>query len=658
MLNSSNSCVAGTPSIMPTCGATQRLEDYCCVNCKGAFADRCGTKTVGDIKSEEILSCQSGYYLQDGVCVDRCNSGSFGDVILGWCVKCSCDCARCSGYKEGCIDVCTTGVFNTDSHRCEFTLEADPVVMIDINTATISIEFPPGVSILNVTETDVTKDSLYNINGICRDEAYYSDWTEYLNNNYDYTHIVTSLKSNLNADEQAQIDQLLSADYSAIDTSLKESNGYGKYMMEDEGTFEIVKLLAYYRYSLFGKTDLASEYGYVDKNFYHESTMVHNVCELLLDIDTILSLNYPDCAFVTDGSNKLKISIMVDDLTVVDPSTQISFNDVLYFRNSTITLPLSEVYVAIPMMDKEVEMDPEVILPYVINSCENLYIDFSKSTGLSYNFNISVQLDALQDTTTSNFINTDFLTIQKNFNDAMVPLIQQMIENKSKVLLIKSDFLTSFVDKRLYLSFIFKNMVTGDTQIEHSDIEITSKARVEVLEQSLIVSRDIATIIDVFDVVSCNSTENNNPEATCHGKLIHVDSLGIASASEVVFEDCTIDPSQVDVDSINDIWVEVVINSGTQIVPIAFEVEEILCKCNLNGVKSAYGTSETFTVSSIDCPADYTLSWKLTNQANDAVTTFTTSDASFVISNHLSASTKYNMMLSIMDDDNILTYGE
>jgi hypothetical protein len=643
---------------VPTCGDSQRVEDHCCVNCAGAFAERCGTKTVGDTKSEEIITCKSGYYLQNGVCVQKCIPGSFEDDILGWCIKCSCDCERCSGYKNGCIDSCSSGSFNSNTQRCEFYLEADPVVSVDANTATISIEFPPGVSVLNVTETDIARDSLYNMNGICRDEAYESDWTEYLNNNYDYTNIIASLKSMLNEDEKSQIDRILSADYSAIDSSLQESNSYAKYMMEEEGTFEIVKLLAYYRYSLFGKTNLASQYGYVDKNFYHESSMVLNACKLLLDIDTILSLNYPECIFTTDGSNKLKISITVDDLTIVDPSIQISFNDVLYFRNSTVTLPLSEVYVAIPLMNKEVEMNPEVILPYMINSCEDLYIDFSKSVGLSYNFNITVHLDALQDATTSNFVNDGFLTIQRNFNAAMVPLVNQMIVNKSKVLLIKSDFLTSFVDKRLYLSFIFRNMVTGDTQIEHNYIEITSKTRVEVLEQSLIINRGMATIIDVFEVISCNSTENSNPEVTCHGKVIHVSTLGIASASDIIFEDCIIYPTQVDVDSINDIWVEVTINDGTQIVPIVFEVEEINCYCNLEGVKAAYGTTETFTVSSINCPAEYTLSWKFTNEANNAVHEFTTSNGSFIISDYLSASTKYQLMLSIMDEDNVLTYGQ
>jgi hypothetical protein len=140
----------------------------------------------------------------------------------------------------------------------------------------VMIEFPPEVRVYNTTSTDVTKDSIYNGWGVCRDDTYNDDWTDILSDEYDRKHIISSLKSQLNLIEQNEIDYLLTLDTSSIDTFLKENNLFSWYKMENEQNFDYLKLIAYYRYSILGKTDISNVFSNIDSNLYTDSALLSN----------------------------------------------------------------------------------------------------------------------------------------------------------------------------------------------------------------------------------------------------------------------------------------------------------------------------------------------------------------------------------------------
>lgn len=68
----------------PTCSLGERLEDKCCIGCTGPYVERCTTTYVADQAVEQVLSCVEGYYLLNGLCVNNCGLGYFGDDITRW----------------------------------------------------------------------------------------------------------------------------------------------------------------------------------------------------------------------------------------------------------------------------------------------------------------------------------------------------------------------------------------------------------------------------------------------------------------------------------------------------------------------------------------------------------------------------------------------
>lgn len=228
-----------------------------------------------------------------------------------------------------------------------------------VPTNTIFIIFPPKTVVYESVLTDVPDEDIFNLDGLCKDEVYDFDWSELLEDEYEAIQIIDDLKSKLNNAEKAELDLLLKKDYSEIEQKINAADSWGHFGLEEERKLKIVKLLAYYRWSLFGKSNLASSYGYTDNNFYSQTNMEID-CSILLDIDTLVAMKYPKCKITKLGDSSLKIDIIADDLALVSRETKLKFNDVLYYRSSGYTLPLRKIVVSVDLPNIYVNMIPEV----------------------------------------------------------------------------------------------------------------------------------------------------------------------------------------------------------------------------------------------------------------------------------------------------------
>ena len=108
--------------------------------------------------------------------------------------------------------------------------------------------------------------------------------------------------------------------------------------MQNEKQLDIVKLLALYRWSLFGKIDLAVPFTYSDNSFYTDSSTIDGVWGLLFDIDSMLSLNSPDWSFVTNSDGTVTFMVIIGDISNINPNTNYKFNDVLCYVSGSIKL--------------------------------------------------------------------------------------------------------------------------------------------------------------------------------------------------------------------------------------------------------------------------------------------------------------------------------
>ena len=197
-----------------------------------------------------------------------------------------------------------------------------------MSTKSIEIIFAPGIYVYNSTKTDITEEDIYNDYNYCGDEIYDDDWTEYLKDQTVVDRIVASMRDKLDYFVSPSLDFILSKNYDTISEKLKSEGRLANYKMEKEGKLEIVKLLAYYRYSLFGR-NIGSIYGYDTVNFIMDGKMAGDVCELLFNRDTIVSLGSPTCTLNYDAAGSLHISITVDDMSMIGIDSQIQFNDVM-----------------------------------------------------------------------------------------------------------------------------------------------------------------------------------------------------------------------------------------------------------------------------------------------------------------------------------------
>ena len=94
-------------------------DDNRCVPCSEG-CNECYSRDVdGDGYVEEVcLECENEKYLwEHRGCVEECPHGTYADDILGWCVKCSCECESCSENKFQC-DTCKGPAFKKDDGEC------------------------------------------------------------------------------------------------------------------------------------------------------------------------------------------------------------------------------------------------------------------------------------------------------------------------------------------------------------------------------------------------------------------------------------------------------------------------------------------------------------------------------------------------------------
>ena len=83
---------------------TRASEYDWCVACSEGVAECYARDVDSDGYLDEVaLECEGDKYLLQGFgCVDECPHGTYGDDLLGWCVKCSCECESCSIDKTTC----------------------------------------------------------------------------------------------------------------------------------------------------------------------------------------------------------------------------------------------------------------------------------------------------------------------------------------------------------------------------------------------------------------------------------------------------------------------------------------------------------------------------------------------------------------------------
>lgn len=164
-------------------------------------------------------------------------------------------------------------MFDPTDKRCETNLLVEPSVSTVSATNTITVTFPPQTVVYKSILTDVLEEDIYNLDAVCKDEAYDFDWSEILEDDYQSIQIIDDLKSKLNNAEKAELDYILKKDYSEVAQKINAADNWSHYSLEEERKLKIVKVLAYYRWSLFGKSKMVEPFGYTDDNFYSEVSM-------------------------------------------------------------------------------------------------------------------------------------------------------------------------------------------------------------------------------------------------------------------------------------------------------------------------------------------------------------------------------------------------
>lgn len=73
-----------------------------CVPCSRGCPS-CITDFYMSYEYEVCSRCQEGEFLLGLTdCVEKCPRGWISDPVLGWCVKCSCECGECNGNRNNC----------------------------------------------------------------------------------------------------------------------------------------------------------------------------------------------------------------------------------------------------------------------------------------------------------------------------------------------------------------------------------------------------------------------------------------------------------------------------------------------------------------------------------------------------------------------------
>ena len=101
-------------------GVDYRYCQPCSHGCK-----ECVTAPYLEYEFETCSGCVEGKYLLGlNQCVDKCPKGWVGDDLLGWCVKCSCECEECENNRDTCT-VCKGDAYLLDG-KCVTNSEIQP----------------------------------------------------------------------------------------------------------------------------------------------------------------------------------------------------------------------------------------------------------------------------------------------------------------------------------------------------------------------------------------------------------------------------------------------------------------------------------------------------------------------------------------------------
>lgn len=180
----------------------------------------------------------------------------------------------------------------------------------------------------------------------------------------------------------------------------------------------------------------------------------------------------------------------------------IKFNDVVYSVSTTTKLPIASPVINIPTPNIQKGMEIIIDMKETITKCEDLIISFQKSRGLGFNTDISIKLESIIDTATGSVVVGDTSAYIKVINSFLAELVKKSQQEKSMAIVIKKSNLTLYIGKTVYFSMKFSNQVTGEVQSIAKKVSIVSDVKLEILDQSLIISRTKATQISNVKYIS------------------------------------------------------------------------------------------------------------------------------------------------------------
>ena len=121
-------------------GKCQPCKENCQI-CDIGFYTYEGTWTI-----ELCYQCVPGLYLYNNHdCIETCPAGTYADDVLGWCVKCDCNCETCSSRFQ-----CTSchghdSMFEIIDGRCYHDPYLKPEARISDDLMSVEIDIPKFV---------------------------------------------------------------------------------------------------------------------------------------------------------------------------------------------------------------------------------------------------------------------------------------------------------------------------------------------------------------------------------------------------------------------------------------------------------------------------------------------------------------------------------
>ena len=295
-----------------------------------------------------------------------------------------------------------------------------------------------------------------------------------------------------------------------------------------------------------------------------------------------------------------------------------------------------------------------------VTKCEDLTISYQNSQGLGYDTTVSIQLDSIKDTATGAVVTTNISSIQKTINALLTQLLVKSKDAKSMSIVVSKIYLSSYVGKTIYFAINFKNKVTGEVQNIPKKVSIVNDAKLEILDQALLISRTAKTQINTVKYVSWSMTPDTAAaQLTCKATVYQQSTTAIAyTTSQVTFDKWTIDPTKINVDNIARVWVETKMDGALKTIDVPYKVDKIQCSWDLSQIKAAYGTSDSLSISSIKWPVSYALKWTFKKQSGSGLdVSFNSNSASFKILDKLASGTTYKLSIDITNSNMNVVYG-